>query len=425
MAAVLAVGIAGLLPAWRMARTDAHDALQSGSVRTGESGRRLRARELLVGIEMALSLILLIAAGLLIASFSKLERVPKGFAVENVLTVNLQLPAAQYTQAQQRSLFWRRVLAATSTLPGVESSAVTNWMPLGGEMNDDAVDLPGDTRPETERPFASYRRVSPSFFKTLGVPLLRGRELTWADAGTPAVMISEAAAKTIWPGIDPIGQRFDVDPSFRGYQVVGVVGDTRSVTLSKAPMPMVYSVYDGSLSGSLILRTRLRASAVAGELHRAIWKVDPSVAVPRIRSMGQIVSESLAPHRFETLLTSLFACAALLLACLGIYGVVSHSVVCRTHEIGIRMALGAQKADILRLVVAQGMRPALLGVGAGIIGALALTRFLSSLLYGVKPTDPLTFGAVSLILIGVALMACYIPARRAVKVDPMVALRYE
>jgi predicted permease len=425
VAAVLAGGIAGLLPGWRTARADAHDALRSAGARTGESGGRLRARELLVGLEIALSLVLLIAAGLLIASFAKLERAPKGFAVENVLTVNLQLPAAQYTQAQQRSEFWRRVLTATSTLPGVESSAVTSWLPLGGEMDDDAVNLPGDTRPVSERPFASYRRVSPSLFETLRVPLLRGRELTWADAGSPAVVISEAAAKTIWPGIDPIGQRFDVDPSFRGFQVVGVVGDTRSVTLSKAPTPMVYSVYDGSLSGSLILRTRLRASAVAGELHRAIWKVDPGVAIPRIRSMGQIVSESLAPHRFETLLTSLFACAALLLACLGIYGVVSYSVVCRTHEIGVRMALGAQKADVLRLVVAQGMRPALLGVGAGIIGAIGLTRFLSSLLYGVKPTDPLTFGAVTAILIAVALLACYIPARRATKVNPMVALRYE
>ncbi len=424
---VLVGVLAGLLPAWRMARANPQDALHSAGRRGGEHRGHSRVRELLVGIETALSVMLLIAAGLLVASFAKLARVPTGFAVEHILTVNLQLPSAQYTQAQRRSEFWRRVLAATSSLPGVESSAVTSWLPLGGEMDDDAVYLPGDTRPEAERPLASYRRVSPSFFKALGIPLLRGRELTWADAGTPAAVISEAAARTIWPGINPLGRRFDVDPSshFPGYQVVGVVGDTRSVTLSQAPTPMIYSLYDGSLTGSLILRTRLRATAVAPELHRAIWKVDPGVAVPSIRSIGQIVSASLASQRFETLLTSLFAAAALLLACLGIYGVVSYSVVSRTHEIGIRVALGAQKADILRRMIVQGMMPVLVGLGAGITGAFGLMRLLSSLLYGVRPADPLTFIAVSLILAGAAFIACYIPARRATKVDPMVALRYE
>ncbi|MGH9449874.1 MAG: FtsX-like permease family protein [Terriglobia bacterium] len=315
--------------------------------------------------------------------------------------------------------------AATSHLPGVQSSAVTSWLPLGGEMDDDPVYLHGDTRPVAERPLASYRRVSPSFFKALGIPLLRGRELTWTDAGTPAAVISEAAAQTIWPGINPLGQKFDVDPRFRGYQVVGVVGDTRSVALPDASTAMIYSLYEGSLTGSLILRTRLRATAMASELRRAIWKVDPGVAVPSIRSMGQIVSASLASQRFETLLTSLFAAAALLLACLGIYGVVSYSVVQRTHEIGIRMALGARKADVLRPMIVKGMMPVLVGLCAGITGAFGLMRFLASLLYGVKPTHPVTYVTVSFVLIAVALLACYIPARRAAKVDPMEALRYE
>jgi predicted permease len=425
--AVLAGLVAGLLPAWRIAQSHPQDALRSGSARAGDSGGRVQARDLLVSLEAALSTMLVIAAALLIVSFAKLENAPTGFEVQHILTVNLQLPSLQYTRGQQREAFWRKVLAATFSLPGVESSAVTNWMVLAGEMNDDPVNLPGDTRPFHERPMASYRRVSPAYFSVLGIPLLRGRELTWADVGTPAVVISEAAAKTIWPGIDPIGQRFDVDPSskFPGFQVVGVVGDSRSVTLSEVPTPMVYQPYHGDLTGSLILRTRLPATAVAGELRRAIWKVDSSVAVPRVRSMRQIVSESLAPRRFETLLTSLFAAAALLLACLGIYGVVSYSAVRRTHEIGIRMALGAQRADVLRLVVGQGMMPALLGLGAGIVGALGLMRFLSSLLYGVKPINPLTFVTVSLTLTGVALLASYIPARRAANVDPMVALRRE
>jgi putative ABC transport system permease protein len=422
---VLAGVLAGLLPAWRAAQTNPQDALQAGARGAG-SGVRLRAREFLVGLETALSAMLLVAAGLLIASFAKLVMVPEGFAVEHILTVNLQLPEGQYTQSEQRSDFWRRVLASTSGLPGVESSAVTNMLPLRGEWNNNPVNLPGDTRPADERPFARYRRVTPAYFKTFGIPLLNGRELTWADVGTPAVVISEATAKAVWPGLNPIGQRFDVEPSsgFPGYQVVGVVGDTR-VSLFKEPGPMVYLLYESSLTGSLILRTPLPATAVAPELHRAIWKIDPSVAIPSISSMGQIVSESLAPQRFETLLTSLFAAAALLLACLGIYGVVSYSVVRRTREIGIRMALGAQKADMLRRVMGQGMTPALLGLGAGIIGALGFTRLLSSLLYGVNPADPLTFAVVSLILASVVFLASYVPARRAIKVDPMVALRYE
>lgn len=422
---VLSGVLAGLLPAWQAAQTNPQDALQAGA-RSADSRVRVRAREFLVGLETALSAMLLVAAGLLVASFARLARVPEGFAVENILTVNLQLPDGQYTQSQQRSDFWRRVLASTSELPGAESAAVTNVLPLRGEWNNNPVNLPGDTRPASERPFARYRRITPAYFKAFGIPLLQGRELTWADAGTPSVVISEATAKTVWPGRNPIGQRFDVEPTsgFPGYQVVGVVGDTR-VSLFKEPGPMVYLLYDSGLTGSLILRTRLPATAVAPELHRAIWKIDPSVAIPSISSMSQIVSESLAPQRFETLLTSLFATAALLLACLGIYGVVSYSVVCRTREIGIRMALGAQKADMLRRVVGQGLRPALLGLGTGIIGALGFTRLLSSLLFGVKPTDPLTFIVVSLILSGVAAVAGYIPARRAMRVDPMVALRYQ
>jgi predicted permease len=421
----LAAGLlAGLLGACRMARAHPQDALRSASARSTERGAGLRTREILVGLETALGTILLLAAGLLLASFAKIETSPKGFAVDHILTVNLQLPTTQYARKEQRNEFWHRVLASTSTLPGVESSALTDWLPLAGEMNDDPVNLPGDTRPEAERPFASYRYVSPAYFRALGIPLLRGRELTWADAGTGAVVISADAANTIWPGINPIGQKFDVSPG-PALRVVGIVGDTRNVSLSEAPTPMVYALYGGGLTGSLVLRTRLPATTVASELRRAIGSVDSSVAVPHIRSMGQIVSTSLAPRRFETLLTSLFAAAALLLACLGIYGVVSYSVARRTHEIGIRMALGARSVDVLGQVMGRAVMPALLGLGAGIIGSLGLTRLLSGLLYGIKPTDPMTFGGVSLILTAVILLACYVPARRAMRTDPATALRHE
>ena len=421
----VAAGIlAGLLPAWRAAQANPQDALQSGGARSADSGARLRAREYLVGVETALSAMLLIAAGLLVASFAKLSTVPEGFSVDHILTVDLQLPGAQYTEAQQRGEFWKEAVAATSALPGVESSALTNFLPLSGEINDDPVDLPGDTRPAAERPFASYRHVSPDYFKALGIPLSNGRALTWADAGTGNVVISAVAAETFWPDRNPIGQKFDVY-AHSALQVVGVAGDARSVSLVEAPTPMVYELEESSPTASLILRTRLPATAVAPELRRAIWKIDPTIAIPSIRSMGQIVSASLAPQRFETLLTSLFAAAALLLGCLGIYGVVSYSVVRRTHEIGVRMALGAQKTDVLRRIFRQGMKSALFGLAIGIIGALGFVRFLSSLLFEVKPTDPLTLIVVSLILTAVAALACYIPARRAMRVDPMVALRYE
>lgn len=421
---ILAGLFAGLLPAWRVAQTSPQDALRSGGARHADSRARLRVRELLVGLETALSAMLLIAAGLLVTSFAKLVKVPEGFAVDQILTVNLELPEAQYAQAEPRGEFWKQALAAASHLPGVQSSALTNFLPLAGEINDDPVDLPGDTRPAAERPFASYRRVSPDYFHVLGIPLLNGRALTWADAGTGNVVVSAAAAKALWPGRNPIGQKFDVSPP-SAHQVVGVAGDARTVDLLQAPSPMVYELEEASPAAALILRTRLPATALAPELHRAIWKIDPTVAIPPIRSMGQILSESLAPRRFETLLTALFAAAALLLACLGIYGVVSYSVVRRTREMGIRMALGAQKPDVLRCVMGQGMTPALLGLGAGIIAALTFTRLMSSLLFEVTPFDPLTFILVSSTLAAVALAACYIPARRALQVDPMVALRYE
>ncbi|MGH9480869.1 MAG: ABC transporter permease [Terriglobales bacterium] len=424
---VLAGVAAGALPAWRSAQAEPQEALRSHRGRRAGRGLHFGARGFLVGLETALSAMLLIAAGLLVSSFAKLVRAPEGFAVDHVLTVNLQLPGAQYAQARQRSEFWRKALAATSALPGMQASAVTNWLPLAGELNDDPVNLPGDARPLAERPFASYRRVSPAYFEALGIPLLQGRELNWADAGTPAVVISAAAAKVIWPGRNPIGQRFDADPAsrFPGFQVVGVVCDTRSVSLVKAPMPMVYQLYGSSLAGSLIFRTRSPAAALVSELRRAIWGIDPSVAIPGLRSLGQIASASLASRRFETLLTSLFAAAALLLACLGIYGVVSYSVARRRHEIGIRMALGAGRGDVLRWVMAQGMTPALLGLGAGTLGALGLTRFLTSLLFEVKPTDPLTYAAAVVVLSGVAAAACYVPARRAMQAGPMMALRQD
>ncbi|MGH9409770.1 MAG: ADOP family duplicated permease, partial [Vicinamibacterales bacterium] len=321
--------LAGVLPAWRAASVNPQEALWSGGARSGDSRARLRARGFLVGLETALSAVLLIAAGLLITSFSNLLTVPTGFGVEHVLTLTLQLPRTQYPQRQQRQQFWSEVLRATAALPGVESSAVTDWLPLSGERNDDPVNLPGDTRPPAERPFASYRHVSPDYFRAFGIPLVRGRELTPSDADTSSVVVSEAAATTIWPGRDPIGQRSDIDPAsgFPGFQVVGIVGDTRTVSLSKSPTPVVYELYTSGVGASLVLRSRVGAPTVAPELRDAIWHIDRSMAIPQVVSMSDRLSDSVASQRFEALLTSLFAAAALMLAALGIYGVVSYAVV--------------------------------------------------------------------------------------------------
>lgn len=422
---ILAGLLAGLVPAWRAARVDPQHALWSGGMRSGESGVRLRAREFLVGLETALSTVLLIAAGLLIGSFAKLISVPDGFAADHVLTVDLQLPSAQYAEKQRRAAFWQAVLASTSALPGIESSAIADWLPLSGGSNNNPVNLPGDTRPAAERPFAIYRSVSPDYFKVLGIPLWRGRALTPADAATHAVVISTSAAEDIWPGVDPIGQRFDVDAAsgFPGYQVVGIVGDTRNVSLSKAPIPVVYRLYASGSTGSLIVRSRSRATGVASELRDAISTIDRGVAVPAIVGMGDIVSASVASERFETMLIAVFALAALVLASLGIYGVVSFAVVRRTREMGIRMALGARKAEVMRRMVAHGMKPALLGLAGGLLGGLALAHLLSSLLFDITARDPLTFIVVSLALTGVSALASYVPARRATRLDPMAALR--
>ncbi|MGH9488754.1 MAG: ADOP family duplicated permease [Terriglobales bacterium] len=418
-AAVLAGLAAGVLPGLRFQVSGFR--FQRGG--EGRGGRT--TRDLLVGLGTALTTILLIAASLLLTSFNRLAHVPTGFVADHVLTAKLQLSAARYTQAGERRQFWDKLLSAIAALPGVRSVAVTDIPPLSGEQNDDQVNAVGDTRRDTERPWASYRRIRPGFFQTLGIPRLEGRWLAPVDLGTGAAVISQATAQQVWPGLNPIGRRFDVDSHFVGYYVVGVVANTRAKGIVQGMAPVVYTSYLGGLTGSLLLRTPLPAAAIAPELRRAVAALDPSIAVPPLRSLGEIAAASLAPRRFQALLTSLFAAAALLLACLGIYGVVSWSVLRRRREIGVRMALGARSADVLRLLIAQGMKPVLVGLAAGLVAALALMRVLSSLLYGVQPNDPGDFAAASLILSAVALLACYLPARRAARADPLPALRDE
>jgi predicted permease len=420
--------LAGLLPAWRMAQSNPQDALYSGTARAGESGARLRARELLVGAQTTLSVILLTASGLLLLSFAKLQNVPKGFAVQHILTVNLNLSPTEYTRSQQRDDFWHKLVTATAALPSMGSSAITNVAPLSGTYDYDVITAPGDTRPIAEQPWANYRRVSPGYFRTLGIPLLSGRDLTWADAALGNVVISSATAKALWHGRNPIGRRFGEGVPF-GFQVVGLAGDTRGITLSEGPGPMVYRVYDGSddngLQAQLLLRTGLPETVVAQQLRQTIWKLDSSIPVPEIKSMTEILSDSLAPWRFETLLMSTFAAAALLLACLGIYGVVSYSVVRRTSEIGVRIALGASPSKIYRMILVRGLRPVVWGLVAGIGGTLALAQVLAHFLFEVQPYDPAMLAIVAGTLLTAAAIASALPALRASRIAPSEAIRTE
>jgi predicted permease len=426
LALSIAAGLlAGLLPAWRLARSDPQSALHSAGARVGEGRSRRSARQWLVGLESALSILLLVSAGLLLASFFRVAGIRKGFAVRHLLTVGLQLPTTRYHTGAQRQEFWRQALAAARALPGVRNAALIDTLPLGGNNDVNPITVPGDTRPITEQPLANWRRISPSLFSVLKIPILAGRDLNAADAGHHRVLVSAAAARAAWGHRNPIGQTFrrsGGNPPL--YTVIGVVGNMHAVSLFSSGL-VVYRWYGGNNQESLVLRTNLPAGTIGPEIRRAVWTIDPAIPVERLRSMRQIVAATLAPRRFQMLLVALFAAAALLLVCLGIYGVVSYSVARRSPEIGLRMALGAGAPDLYRLVFLTGLQPVVLGLAAGVVAALALSRVLGSLLFGVSPFSPLLYAAAAAGLLLVAAAACWLPARRAVRIAPSLALRVE
>ncbi|HLM99195.1 MAG TPA: ABC transporter permease [Bryobacteraceae bacterium] len=415
----------GILPAWRLSGASPQDALKAGSHTTTEGTRGTRLRGLLVSLEVGLSAVLLIAAGLLTTSFVRLMQVDKGFTTESVLAVDVALPDSKYDKQEQREQFYQRAVAGVESLPGVRSAAVINQLPLQGEMWVDIVWLPGDNRPMFERPFANMRFISPGYFKTLGIPLRRGRTFEQTDRGKKMAIISQRAAERLWPGQDPVGRQFGHNEN-EMYQVAGVAADVR-VSLHQDPVLMVYLPYwDRARSNaSLVVRTAMDSRAIAAAVRAEIWKIDPEVPVPAMRTMDQVVSDSVGQRRFQMSLLASFAAGALLLASLGIYGVVSYSVSRRRNEIGIRIALGARGGDVYRMVLRQGLAPVALGLIAGVAVALAAGRILSSLLFQVSPTDPFTIGAVTILLAAVAVVACSVPAVRAMRVEPMKALRYE
>ena len=424
--------IFGLAPA--IQRSEFNEVLKDGG-REGVAGSRgNRMRGLLVIGEVAVSLLLLIGAGLLINSFIRLRKLDPGFQTNHVLTMGMVLPQSKYPDRTKRAGFYNEVLRRVQSVPGVKSAGVVNWIPLVFQGDSVGISIEGQPDPvRSERPNAATRVINPNYFSAMGMRLLKGRNFDSRDQSTTAAVsvISESMAKRFWPNQDPLGKRFTPGDSSRPDQwieVIGVVNDVRQFELTAEPKPQMYLTYEqvGFFAPRyLVVNTDIEPSSMAASVRQAVWEVDKDQPVSNVATMEEVLSESIGRQRFSMLLLAIFAGVALVLAAVGIYGVMSYSVAQRTHEIGIRMALGAQTGTVLRLAVGYGLKLVLIGVSIGLVAAFALTRIMSTLLFGVKPTDPMTFAVISVILIAVALLASYIPARRATKVDPVIALRYQ
>jgi putative ABC transport system permease protein len=432
--------VAGVLPALRLTRGDINQSLKQGLGRTDADSGGHRTRGILVVSEVALSLILLVGAGLMIRSFQKLQGVNPGFDSQNVLTMNAMVSRAKFPLPSQQVSFFERVLQNLRALPGVESAAVIDDIPLNNEGSHQPIAIEGrPVVPMSEQPEVDVRLISTGYMSALHVPILRGRDFNDTDiAGRPAaILISESMARQFWPGADPLGKRLTMTffpDAVR--EVVGVVGDVKLDSLDETrpnatlyfPLDQVSTPSTGgwnSFPMTLVVRSSSGSAGMVSAVSNAVHMVDPDMPLRDIFTMDDLVANSISQQRFNMMLLGGFAALALLLAAVGIYSVLSYSVRQSVREIGIRLALGARLGDVLRGVVVEGMKPALLGAAIGAAGALALGRFVSSLIYDVRPSDPLTFLVVTILLAGVALLACVIPAYRATKVDPMVALRYE
>ncbi|HSB11999.1 MAG TPA: ABC transporter permease [Blastocatellia bacterium] len=425
----------GLAPALQVSRPDLNEALKEGG-RTTSSLRNNRLRGLLVVSEIALALVLLIGAGLMIRSFARLHEVNPGFNSKNVLSMGVALLRAKYPEEQQVTAIFRQLPARLASVPGIVSASAVADLPLTGSDTSDSFTV--ESRPEpppNERPLLYYRVCAPGYFKTLGIPLLQGRDFTDSDTkNSPNVtLINEAFARQFFPDEEALGKRLKLQGQERDpLMIIGVVGNVRHQGLEVAPVPEAYVPYSQdplnpapSRSMMVVVRTATDPAAMTRALRDAALEVDKGLPIHNVKTMDEYLYESLARRRFNLLLLEVFAVVALALAAVGIYGVVSYSVSQRTHEIGVRLALGANTGNILSMIIRQALALTFFGVALGVSSAFALTQFLSTLLYDVSPTDPLTFAVIPLILSGVALAASLVPARRATRVDPMVALRYE
>jgi predicted permease len=418
----------GLVPALQAGSGNNEALKESGrGLLAGAQGRRFR--NALVVAEIALSLILLTAAGLTLRTFVHLLRGNLGFSTDHVLTLRVLPPTSKYKTDAQQVSFGEQVLQQIQSVPGVEAAGTVTFLPLSGWEGRRSVAPAGQALPESQRPMAMWSSVTPDYFRAIGIPLLRGRGFTEEDRqGAPRVaVVSKSLAARVFAGTDPVGQRIEVDGIKGPVEVVGVVGDIHQLGITTDTPSELYLSFAQSPEPVLCFAVRTIAdpASMGSSLQRAVWSVDKDQAVSFLMPMEELSSESLAPQRTIMLILSAFGSMALLMATIGIYGVIATSVERRTQEFGVRMALGARSADVLKLVLKQGLGLILPGVIIGLAGAFALMRFLASLLYGVRPLDPLTLTLVAAAMIVVALLASYIPARRATRVDPMVALRYE
>ena len=416
----------GLIPAFRISAASLNEALKE-SARGASSGvSHQRLRSLLVISETALTVVLLVGAGLLLKSFFTLQNVSLGFRPESLLTARIVLPS-RYSTPQQRLQFQDQLLESVRHFPGVRSAATTSYLPMASGASGYGILVDG----QGDKPagMAGFRSISADYFNTMGMVLLRGRGLTGQDneQGLPVAVINEAMAKKFWPNDDPVGNRIKPTSSSAVWtEIIGIVGNVRHTSVAEEPKPEMYVPNSQSPAPQINLALRATDAAnLAGLIRQAVTRLDKDLPVYEIQTMEQRLSESVAQPRFRTLLLVLFAALALLMAIVGIYGVISYSVAQRTHEIGLRIALGAQRSDVLAMVIKQGLKLTLIGLFIGAVGALGASRVLESFLYEVSATDPLTYIGISVLLLIVGLLACSIPARRATKVDPMVALRHE
>lgn len=433
-ASVITGVVFGLAPVWQMFKFDLQSVLKDGARGSVDSGHH-RISNTLVTVEIATAFVLLIGAGLLIRSFARLLDVNPGFQTEHILTMQIGLPNASYAEPEKRIAFMQQLETNLRSIPDVISVGAVTRLPLMSALNNVTtfLSIEGRQMQAGERPEIDFRRASTGYFETMGIPLRSGRLVTDQDVSnnTRSVVINETMAKRFFPGEDPVGKRIST-ASATGQQmqwqtIVGVVGNVRHLGLDTEPRPELYYHTNTSppFGPVLVIRAKTDPKALISLARAKVRELDGSVPISNVNTMEQLVSQSIAQRRFGMFLLASFAALALLLAAIGIYGVISYSVAQRTREIGVRMALGARTADVLKLVLQRGLTLAIIGLGIGLIGAFFVTRLMTRLLFDVRPTDGLTFVFVSIGLLAVAFLACYLPARRATKVDPLVALRYE
>ena len=424
--------IIGIVPALQFTKTNLSETLKQGAGRTGGSPIKQHTRKALVISEVALSLVLLIGAGLMIRSFWKLQDVEPGFVASNALTMSVALTPLRYSEPHQQLAFLDRAIEQIRTVPGVVSVGATTTVPLGGGGSTQPFSIEGRlTGAVAEQPMAQTRYITPDYFRAIGIPLRQGRVFSDDDRDNTGqvVIISETMARRFWPDENPIGKR--LTPSFHlkegAREIVGIVGDVKASGLDVDSSAMMYLPYRQSPRAfmSFVVRTSANPESLFQPVSKAIYSIDKEQALTEVKTMDQVLAESLSGRRFNMTLLLCFAGVALVLAAVGVYGVMNYTVSLRRRELGIRMALGAGRMDVLRLVLGQGLTLTLIGVGAGLISAYALTRLMASLLYGVTATDYLTFASVAAVLIAVGVAASYLPARRATKVNPTIALRNE